>query len=376
MDKRNVVSFLLVITLTGFMGGCGRADPATASTHGASSTSIARNGDDQASLPAGDRNGDERDDGAKCRRTLAGPINLPADDSVHPFSEFSDEWFYYSSHLFTDEGREFGFAQIVYTLLNPQTGTPIQFVDSTVTDVRQGMYHFGGRQYAFSAPVVLPGAFEFEIGTERVAGGNGHDVVHSTVDDGAGPYVVDLELTSTKTPVFHIADGYVNYYSRELMRATGTISIDGKLHHVHGTTWFDHQFGPQIVELSTVQNWTWIAVQLARDRQLLALVVNRQDGTQLVYGSYTDEDCNTTQLGPGDFTLTALDSWSPSASCTYPYRWDIKVPSEELDLDVVPLVQNQDILVPGVDRYYEGTARVAGSASGRAYVELFGFCAP
>jgi predicted secreted hydrolase len=315
-------------------------------------------------------------DDAQCQDTLAGPINLPADDAIHPYSAYSDEWYYYSTHLVTDDGREFGFAQIVYTLLSPDSGTPIQFVDSTITDVAGGKYHFGGRQYSFDAPSVIPNAFDFQIGTERVRGGGGHDVVHSVVSDGAATYVVDLELESLKAPILHIADGYVNYYSRERMRARGTISVNGNIQRVHGTTWFDHQFGPQLIELSTVKNWTWIGAQLTQGRELFALVVNRQDGTEAVFGSYTDEHCHTTQLGPGDFTLTALGSFAPSASCSYPFGWNVKVPSKNLDLEVEPMVQNQDILVPGQDHYYEGDSRVTGTSRGRAYVELYGFCAP
>src|SRR5208283_3290079 len=54
-----------------------------------------------------------------CTSGLTGAINLPADDSVHPYSEYSDEWWYYSSHLQTQDGRQLGFVQIVYTSLDP-----------------------------------------------------------------------------------------------------------------------------------------------------------------------------------------------------------------------------------------------------------------
>ncbi len=315
-------------------------------------------------------------DHGSCPSGLSGPINLPADDAVHPYSEYSNEWWYYSSHLFTDEGRELGFAQVVYTTVDPSSGLPVQFVDATISDVQEGRFHFGGRQYAFTGATVLPDAFEFAIGSERIKGGNGHDVVHSEVADGGPSYIVDLTLESEKTPVFHMADGYINYYSRERMKAKGTVSIDGRAHRVHGHTWFDHQFGPQNVELSTVRDWTWIAVQLVGRRELLALVVDRKDDTQLFVGSYTDSDCDTIQLGAGDFSVAALGSWSRDASCTYPFGWEVQVPSKHIDLRIQPSIQDQDIWVPGIDHYYEGTATVSGNAKGHAYVELFGFCAP
>jgi predicted secreted hydrolase len=323
------------------------------------------------------RRDNEADNRKICPARLTGPINTPADDSVHAYSQYSDEWWYYSSHLQSDDGdREFGFAQIVYTSLDPQSGSPIQYVDATVTDIAARQYHFGGRQYAFSPATVVPNAFDFAIGTERVRGGNGRDIVHSEVVDGGSTYVVDLKLESEKTPVLHLADGYVNYYSRERMKATGTISVDGKVYAVHGDTWFDHQFGPQLIELSTVRSWTWIAAQLTGGRELLALVVNKQDGTQQYIGSYTDEDCNTTQLGEADFTVTATGSWAASEGCVYPLGWDVRVPARGVTVHVDPVIEAQDIWVPGMDRYYEGDSTVTGSHRGKAYVELFGFCAP
>lgn len=312
---------------------------------------------------------------SNCSPTLSGPITVPADDSIHAYSQYSDEWFYYSSHLETDDGKEFGFAQIFYTVLDPSSGNPIQYVDATLSDHKSKKYYFGGRQFNPTPATVIPNGFNLSVGTETAVGGNGHDVVHSQIVSGNTTYTIDLKLTSVKTPVFHLADGSINYYSRERMIAEGTLKINGKTHRVHGTTWFDHQFGPQLIELSTVKNWTWIAAQLDHNEDLFALVVNKQDGTQLVVGSYSDQNCNTAQLGPKDFTITALGSWSPSASCTYPMNWEVKVPSKKLDLFIKPVFEAQDIMVPSLDHYYEGDSEVSGSSKGKAYVELYGFCA-
>jgi len=313
---------------------------------------------------------------SSCSKTLTGPINVPADDAVHAYSQYTDEWYYYSTHLETEDGRKFGFAQIFYTSLDPSSGNPIQYVDSTLSNHQTKKYSFGGRQYNPTPATVIANGFNFAVGTEKAVGGNGRDVVHSEIVDGSTTYVLDLTLTSTKTPVFHLADGSVNYYSRERMFAEGSLKINGKVEHVSGYTWFDHQFGPQLIDLSTVQNWTWIAVQFQHDEELLALIINKQDGSNLTIGSYTDPKCETTQLGAGDFTITALGTWSPSTSCTYPMNWRVKVPSKKIDLTVRPVFEAQDIWVPTQDHYYEGDATATGSAEGNAYVELYGFCAP
>ena len=54
----------------------------------------------------------------------------------------------------------------------------------------------------------------------------------------------------------------------------------------------------------------------------------------------------------------------------------MSVPSKGITVHVKPVVTNQDIWVPGADRYYEGDSKVTGSHRGKAFVELFGFCAP
>lgn len=54
-----------------------------------------------------------------CPQTVRGPINLPADAAAHPYTPASVEWWYWTSHLRTGDGREFGFAHIVYTALFP-----------------------------------------------------------------------------------------------------------------------------------------------------------------------------------------------------------------------------------------------------------------
>jgi predicted secreted hydrolase len=55
-------------------------------------------------------------------------------------------------------------------------------------------------------------------------------------------------------------------------------------------------------------------------------------------------------------------------------NWEVKVPSKKLDLFVRPVFEAQDILVPAMDHYYEGDSKVSGTAKGKAYVELYGFC--
>jgi predicted secreted hydrolase len=77
-------------------------------------------------------------------------------------------------------------------------------------------------------------------------------------------------------------------------------------------------------------------------------------------------------LGPGDFSLTALDHWrSPRSGAVYPSRWRLRIPSERLDLKITPLLADQELDVSF--RYWEGAVAVTGSLAGQGYVELTGY---
>jgi predicted secreted hydrolase len=60
----------------------------------------------------------------------------------------------------------------------------------------------------------------------------------------------------------------------------------------------------------------------------------------------------------------------------YPSRWRLAVPAAGLDLEIVPRLPDQELLVG--TRYWEGAVRVEGTAAGRpvagrGYVELVGY---
>jgi predicted secreted hydrolase len=334
-----------------------------------------------AAFPTVLANGSQEPHHGNCTKPLTGLINLPVDDAVHPYTPASLEWWYWTSHLETDEGRRFGFLDIVYTSLfelTPGSVAPLQWSDTTISDVAEGKYHFPGRAFLPEAAAVIPSGFKFDIGQNRVVGGKGHDEIHAIVDDGARRYDVDLTLESEKAPVMHMAGGYIFDYARTRMATRGHITVDGHRYEVHGFTYFDHEWGDQLYVMATVQNWTWISIQLEDERELVVLVLNRKDGTQMAWADLTDAHCKTTRYEPGEFTLTATGSWQQSSSCEYPMGWEVSIPGAGLQLKVTPSILDQDIYVPGMDHYYEGEAAVRGwdhgPIRGRAVVELTAFC--
>ena len=72
-----------------------------------------------------------------------------------------------------------------------------------------------------------------------------------------------------------------------------------------------------------------------------------------------------------------LERWSsPVDGASYPSRWRLAIPDRDLELEVLPLLPNQELNL--AFRYWEGAVRVRGSArgrrvEGRGYVELTGY---
>jgi predicted secreted hydrolase len=309
---------------------------------------------------------------SQCDVTPTGRVELPGDDARHPDEPV--EWWYWTGHLETAEGRWFGFELAFFAaeLLPGQGGQMVHFA---VTDVGTGTFQYDAQVLAEAAPVVENG-FQFAMPPQTAVGGNGRDTLHGEVDD----YVLDVSLESTKPAVLQHGDGYTEYdvggytyyYSRERMAATGTIGVAGQTFDVTGTAWFDHQWG----ELGQVTNtgWDWFALQFDDGTELMLYTLRPKGGDVSVGGSFTDADCQTTELGPEDLRVTSLGEWtSPDTGCIYPSGWTVEFGDQSYTL--TPVLEDQELYeVAPAPKYWEGAATVGGDGTGRAYIELVGYC--
>ena len=77
-----------------------------------------------------------------------------------------------------------------------------------------------------------------------------------------------------------------------------------------------------------------------------------------------------------EFSLEVLETWrSPIDDAEYPSTWRVRVPGEGIDLQVTPVLRDQEMDV--TVRYWEGAVDLTDGASGlplgRGYVELTGY---
>lgn len=328
-----------------------------------------------------------------------GPVEIrfPEDNGPHP--DFLTEWWYYTGNLSAEDGRHFGFELTFFRrALAPPAALPADRISNWAAD-QLYMAHFSfadieaDQFYAFErfsrGAAGLSGAVAqpYEVWLEdwtvtRLADGTYR--LYAAQDE----LRIELNLTDTKGPILHGIDGYsrkgqepgnASYYiSQTRLAAEGAVQLEDRMYRVEGQAWMDHEYST--IALSPDQvGWDWFSIQLDDGTELMLFQVRQEDGEIAEFSSATfiAADASTTALSNADFTITVLDEWeSPNSGAVYPSAWTIDIPSLDLELDIQPYMEDQELRVSFT--YWEGAVQVSGSRSGSevngsGYVELTGY---
>lgn len=346
-------------------------------------------------------------------------FQFPRDHGTH--QGFHTEWWYYTGHLRTDEGRTFGYQLTFFrraihppshaaasTSAAPATETPttpsrsawriddLYLAHVALSDPQTGRFRFAetisreGLGKAGAArdhlDVWIDRWRAAQLDDRRTA-----DAPHSLAASGSD-FSLALTVTLVKPPVVHGTDGVSrkgpqadhasHYYSLTRLATEGTLTLDGRPLRVVGTSWMDHEFGSG--ELSdSIVGWDWFSVQLHSGEELMLYRLRQADGTvdPASSGTWIDHAGQAHPLTAEDIQITALDHWtSPTSQARYPSRWRVAIPSRQIELDVTPRMADQELRTPHSTRvtYWEGAVTVTGTVQGAAapgdgYVELTGY---
>ena len=322
-------------------------------------------------------------------------FRLPEDHGPH--LEFQTEWWYYTGNLSAEDGRRFGFQLTFFRRgLSPGASPPaglatnqIWFAHFAVTDVAAAKHDAAERFARGAAGLAGADARPFRVWLEDWT-------VESRNDDGSalhvrardGDMLLDLELEARKPLVAHgdrglspksDEPGNASYYvGYTRLAARGRIGSEGSNVAAAGEAWFDHEWstsalGPRVV------GWDWWSLQLDDGRELMFFVIRREDGAAepASGGTLVARDATTRRLGRDDVQIEVVERWtSPETKAEYPARWRLRVPSEDLALEVSPRVRDQEMRTSFT--YWEGAVQVEGTSRGRevagqGYVELTGY---
>jgi predicted secreted hydrolase len=352
----------LLMALVGLilLGGCFVADDPSAD----------RDISDTQERPA-DRILEQRDDPQ--------PIVFPDDLAPH---DRLTEWWYYTGHVQDDNANLYGFQFVIFQVRRGDF-PPTWAAHFAVTDTSADRFSYAERLEVFeveSADQLL----DLEVADWRLqSDGETHRIIAEM--DG---YRLDVSLSAEKDPVLHEDDGYFEfapgaesyYYSETRMNAEGSLTVDGNERSISGEAWFDQQWGDFLV-FDTI-GWDWFSVQLDHGYEVMAWQSHDRQGNILdSNATILDPDGVPTDVAGEQLTITALDTWTSSRSGgTYPMGWTLEIESQDLELRVHPVMQDQELITlesTGVI-YWEGMVAISGTMGGTqveglGYVELTGY---
>jgi predicted secreted hydrolase len=342
----------------------------------------------------------------------------PADQGPHP--EYQTEWWYYTGNLETDTGRHFGyqltfFRRAITPTIEPRSSdwatNQIYFAHFAVTDV-QANDHFFTERFSRGA-AGLAGASgdphrvwldEWEVKQTPLPAGAPAAGNSMPASGALSPLTYTLQMRAAdsgraralnlipqKPPVLHgdnglsqksAAKGNASYYASFTRLVTeGTLTVGGETFHVNGLSWMDQEFGTTGLGLDAV-GWDWFSIQLGDRRDLMFFQIRQKDGSiePLSSGTLVEPDGTPRHLAQSDVKIRVLDYWKSDRSDTsYPSRWEVSVPSQDIALTLKPFIADQEMRVSFT--YWEGAVDISGSSNGApvrgsGYVELTGYAVP
>ena len=168
------------------------------------------------------------------------------------------------------------------------------------------------------------------------------------------------------------------YYSRTRLASEGTLRLPDESQElsVRGTSWLDREWSTSV--LSQEQSgWDWFSLHLPGNQELMLYQLRLKSGgvDSFSSGTFVNAEGKSTHLKVDDFSIEPTANWrSPETGITYPSGWVVKVPAQQLELHIEPLMKNQELPLSFV--YWEGAVQVrnaAGESLGEGYVELTGY---
>jgi predicted secreted hydrolase len=325
--------------------------------------------------------------------------SFPRDHGAHP--AFRTEWWYFTGNLRDGAGNRYGYQLTFFRQgvrlkpadpKNPWSLRDLYPAHFAVTDVRNGSFRFA-EQVTRSGPGLSGAATDgmnvWNLGwSARMLGGSifiraGHEGTELSLElKPRKPLILQGEKgLSLKGP----GEGQASYYYSFTDLATrGTIKTPDSQTPVpvEGVSWFDQEFGSNVLSRDQV-GWDWFSMHLSDGRDLMLYFLRKKDGTveKESSGTLVEPDGKSRHLKLGEIQLEVLGNWkSPRSGGAYPKRWRIRIPASGIDLQLAPLVADQELITSdstGVT-YWEGAVdgkgiSAAGPVSCEGYVEMTGY---
>jgi predicted secreted hydrolase len=167
------------------------------------------------------------------------------------------------------------------------------------------------------------------------------------------------------------------YYSIPRIAVRGELIRDGKSVPVQGLAWLDREWSSAALSRSEV-GWDWFALQLKDGSSFMFYALRNRGGARnpSSAGTWVDPNGRSRALSNEEVNIDVLGFWTNRRGERYPAAWHLRAPSVGLDVNVRPVLADQELTAS--THYWEGAVDVTGAkgnhaTDGRGYVELVGY---
>ena len=347
--------------------------------------------------------------GAKFRQAVPPyRYEFPRDHNAHP--QFATEWWYYTGHLTSENGRKFGYQLTWFrTAIAPAirrkskwATRDILFAHFAITDETGQKFYFTdtigrsnlgicGADTNSKTPRIWCNDWVLQFsgprGQTQTLRARGNSDARGTK---GAEMALSLRVSTTENEVLNGVNGVSqksagvgrasHYYSYTDLAASGTLQIGRETFRVRGTSWLDREWGSSQMAPSQV-GWDWFSLRLSDGRQLMLYQLRLKNGGVEPYssGTLTEKNGRFRHLKRRDFELIAGKERykSPESGGNYPISWKIRVPSARISLDVRAVLPEQELIPRRSGRnlsYWEGAISGAGKGlRAQGYLEMTGY---
>ena len=316
---------------------------------------------------------------------------FPRDHGSHP--EFKIEWWYITGHLFSDDGRRFGYQATFFRRAGEKRdGAEIFLAHMALLDVKSGRF--------FHQERLNREGWDASAATDSLDVSNGPWSLRM-VDSGAmnvagsirGDVSFQLELRPSKPLVVFGKDGVSRkgadpaasslYLTFPRIETHGTLMLGTERLNVRGESWMDHEMSSSQLD-DGQSGWDWACLQLHDGREAMVYRMRRKDGTTDPFSTlaWIDPAGHVQQVGANDFTLSPMARWrSPHTGAEYPTGVELSTTDPAtgrgIRWKIEPLARDQELTgrISGI-AYWEGGCRIvdeSGAEIGSAFLELTGY---
>lgn len=324
-------------------------------------------------------------------------FSFPQDHNPHSYVQ--SEWWYVTANLQGEDGVSYGaqFTLFSNTLIIDKQPQQVFFAHAALSTPNH-FYH--AERYAradMGHAGTRPEPWQLFIDHWQF-NGTGKQPLPGVLSVNEGQFAYRLKLSAS--PYFLQGDkGFSKknssgslasyYYNAPFIKIDGTIALADKTIKVQGDAWFDREWSSGIFAGKAINNttnntanntaqskpiidnigWDWLSLHLDKHHALMLYRVRSKDEIWLS-GTMMSANGEQKALSADDIDWQP-NQWQTFKGKKYPIGWQLKVPSQQVDISISPINNNQflDATIP----YWEGAVKTQGSHTAKGYLELFGY---